>query len=59
MLSAVETRLDRLVPFLGEQLSSKPGRLRTSVRMALITALGAGLMAAMHIDSELGVYLLW
>jgi uncharacterized membrane protein YccC len=27
--------------------------------MALISALGAGLMAAMHIDSELGVYLLW
>ena len=27
--------------------------------MALITALGAGLMAAMHIDSELGIYLLW
>lgn len=27
--------------------------------MAFITALGAGLMAAMHIDSELGVYLLW
>lgn len=27
--------------------------------MALVTALGAGLMAAMHIDSELGVYLLW
>jgi uncharacterized membrane protein YccC len=27
--------------------------------MALVTALGAGLMAAMHIDSALGVYLLW
>lgn len=27
--------------------------------MALITALGAGLMAAMHIDTELGIYLLW
>jgi hypothetical protein len=27
--------------------------------MALITALGAGLIAAMHIDSELGIYLLW
>jgi len=27
--------------------------------MALVTALGAGLMAAMHIDSQLGVYLLW
>lgn len=27
--------------------------------MALITSLGAGLMAAMHIDSSLGVYLLW
>jgi len=27
--------------------------------MALIAALGAGLMAAMHIDSALGIYLLW
>ncbi|HVA41822.1 MAG TPA: hypothetical protein VNF49_14230, partial [Candidatus Binataceae bacterium] len=59
LLSAAERRLDRFVPFLGEELGPRPGRLRTSVRMALITALGAGLMAAMHIDGELGVYLLW
>jgi hypothetical protein len=58
-LQAVETRLDSFLPFLGEELSPRPGRLRASIRIALITALGAGLMAAMHIDSELGVYLLW
>ena len=58
-LQAVETRLDSFLSFLGEELSPRPGRLRASIRIALITALGAGLMAAMHIDSELGVYLLW
>jgi len=59
LLSAAERRLDSAVPFLAEELIPQPGRLRTSIRMALITALGAGLIAAMHIDSDLGIYLLW
>jgi hypothetical protein len=59
VLSTAERRLDSAVPFLAEELIHQPGRLRTSIRMALITALGAGLIAAMHIDSELGIYLLW
>lgn len=52
-------RLDRFIHSLVEELEPRPGRLWDSVRMALVTAVGAGLMAAMHIDTELGVYLLW
>src|ERR1700730_9065349 len=58
-LDAIRARLDNSVLSLTQQLASNPHRVRTSMRMALIAALGAGLMAAMHIDDSLGVYVLW
>ena len=42
-----------------EELQPRPGRIRTSVRMAFIGAVGAALMAALHVDSALGPATLW
>jgi uncharacterized membrane protein YccC len=42
-----------------EELRPRPGRIRTSVRMAFIAAIGIALMAALHIDSALGPVTLW
>jgi uncharacterized membrane protein YccC len=44
---------------LTEELRPRPGRLRTSVRMAFIGAVGAALMAALHVNSALGPVTLW
>jgi hypothetical protein len=41
----IDSRLRAFEMFLREELANRPGRVRSSVRMALITALGAGLMA--------------
>ena len=48
--------LQRLVT---EELRPRPGRLRTSVRMAFISAVGAALMAALHVAGALGPNTLW
>ena len=37
-----------------EELRPRPGRIRTSVRMAFIAAVGAALMAALHVGPGLG-----
>ena len=42
-----------------EELWPRPGHLRTAVRMAFISAVGAALMAALHINSALGPVTLW
>ena len=42
-----------------EELQPRPGRIRTSTRMAFIGAVGAALMAALHVDSALGPATLW
>ena len=42
-----------------DELRPGPGRIRTSVRMAFISAVGAALMAALHVDSALGPVTLW
>ena len=42
-----------------EELQPRPGRIRTSLRMAFIGAVGAALMAALHVDSALGPATLW
>src|ERR1700741_3463183 len=48
--------LQRLVT---DELRPRPGRIRTSVRMAFISAVGAALMAALHVNSALGPVTLW
>ena len=48
-----------LQQLVAEELQPRPGRIRTSVRMAFIGAVGAALMAALHVDSALGPATLW
>jgi uncharacterized membrane protein YccC len=42
-----------------EELRPRPGRIRTSLRMAFIAAVGTALMAALHIGGVLGPSTLW
>ncbi len=58
-LAAIHARLDNAVLSLTQQLAANPHRVRTSMRMALIAAVGAGLSAALHIDEPIGAYVLW
>src|SRR5437870_5889010 len=48
-----------LQKLLTAELRPRPGRLHTSLRMAFISAVGAALMAALHVDSALGPDTLW
>jgi uncharacterized membrane protein YccC len=48
-----------LINYLAEELSVRPGRLMRAIRLAMICTVGNGLMAAAHVDSILGSYLLW
>jgi len=49
----------RLQQLAIDELRPRPGRIRTSLRMAFISAVGAALMAALHINSVLGPDTLW
>jgi len=44
---------------LAEELAPRPRRLKTSIRWAIIGAIGAGLIAACHVHSALGPYTVW
>src|SRR5579884_2402827 len=44
---------------MAEELAPRPRRLRTSIRLAAIATTGAALMAAAHVRSELGPYIVW
>jgi len=59
LLDAMRARLDQSVLSLTQQLASNSHRARTSMRMALIAAVGAGLSATLHIDEPIGAYVLW
>lgn len=51
--------LQWLAALLAEELAPRPHRLATSIRLAAIATIGAGLMAAAHVRSELGPYVVW
>jgi uncharacterized membrane protein YccC len=51
--------LDRLGALLARELAPNSRKLRTACRMATIGAIGGGLVAACHVDNELGLYLAW
>ncbi len=57
--SAIELRLNRFGHSLAQELANRPGRLRSSVRMALISAIGAGLMATAHAYSLFAIVVVW
>ena len=42
-----------------EELAPNPRRLKTTLRMAVIGTVGAGLMASCHVENQLGTYLVW
>jgi len=48
-----------LTALLAEELALRPRRVITSLRWATIATIGAGLMAACHVDSQLGPYVVW
>ena len=50
---------DSLVSLLAEELAPSPRRLKTTLRMAVIGTVGAGLVASCHVYNQLGTYLVW
>jgi uncharacterized membrane protein YccC len=51
--------VDRFTALLAKELALRPHRVGTSLRWATIATIGAGLMAACHVDSVLGPYIVW
>src|SRR5271169_4093635 len=52
-------RFESLFAVLRQELALRPHRLRSALRSAALTAIAAGLMAAAHVDSNLGPYVVW
>lgn len=48
-----------LLELLREELALRPHRLLSAIRAATVASIGAGIMAAAHVDSALGPYLVW
>jgi hypothetical protein len=48
-----------LAEYFAEEFAACPRRLMRAVRLALRASLGIGVMAAAHVESILGPYLLW
>ena len=48
-----------LLGYLADELAIRPRRVARAVRLALMTSVGIGLMAALHVESMFGPYLLW
>jgi Fusaric acid resistance protein family len=56
---AAGARPEALLAVLRQELALRPHRLRSALRSATLTALAAGLMAAAHVNSSLGPYVVW
>jgi len=54
-----ERWFDWLVRLAVEELAPRPLRVVTALRFAIIASVGTGLMAACHVDSPLGPYIIW
>src|ERR1700683_2765198 len=50
---------DWLISLLSEELAPNPRRLKSTLRMAVIGTVGAGLIASCHVYNQLGTYLVW
>lgn len=48
-----------LLRLTAEELAPRPRRIATALRFAIIASVAIGLMAACHVDSVLGPYLIW
>jgi uncharacterized membrane protein YccC len=51
--------LDRIEVLLARELAPSSRKIRTALRLATIGTLGGGLIAACHINNELGTYIVW
>lgn len=50
---------DRLAALLGRELAPSSRKFSTSLRLATIGTLGAGVIASCHVNNELGTYIVW
>ncbi len=57
--SGLSIWLDGLATLLAEELAPRPGRFRSSLRWTTISTIGVGLMAACHVLSPLGPYIVF
>jgi hypothetical protein len=58
-LASTRSALRSLGALLAEELAPNPRRLKTTMRMAVIGTVGAALVAACHVQNQLGTYLVW
>jgi hypothetical protein len=54
-----ERWFDWLVRLAAEELAPRPRRFATTLRFAFIASVATGVMAACHVDTPLGPYLMW
>jgi hypothetical protein len=58
-LASTRSALRSLGALLAEELAPNSRRLKTTMRMAVIGTVGAALVAACHVQNQLGTYLVW
>jgi hypothetical protein len=58
-LRAFARSAESLVELIRAELAPQHRRLRNTIRMTTIGTFGAGVMAACHIQSILGTYIVW
>ncbi|HTY54048.1 MAG TPA: FUSC family protein [Candidatus Binataceae bacterium] len=58
-LSGAWAWLDWLSALITTELAPSRRRITNSVRLATIATVGAGIMAACHVDTQLGPYIIW
>jgi hypothetical protein len=50
---------DQLAGLLSRELAPSSRKLRTALRLATMGTIGAGLIASVHVNNELGTYIVW
>ena len=58
-MRAFRRRVDYVLEIIRAELTPHHRRIRNTIRMATIGTVGAGVMAACHIQSVLGTYIIW
>lgn len=58
-MASTRSALRSLGALLAEELAPNSRRLKTTMRMAVIGTVGAALVAACHVQNQLGTYLIW
>ena len=58
-LRTIGHRVEFVIDLLRAEFKPHRRRIRNTIRMALVGTVGAGLMAACHVQSVLGTYVIW